>query len=111
MSKLPEFLGSKLKPLSGIFPPSLQLWQYKSLNQHRGVIHLDATSSHRTVAQIREQVRDVVRDHFRPSWWRGFGFGAVISLDQWDESFEDAPDLVDGRNNRIGVWQWVVLHI
>jgi hypothetical protein len=107
---LPEFVGTRLKPLKVDLPPSWQLWQYKSLNMHRGVIHWDATSVTCTLPEIREQIRRVVRDHFRPSWWRGFGFGAIISLNHVDDSFKDAVDVVDVRNNSKGVWQWIVLH-
>jgi hypothetical protein len=107
---LPEFVGARLKPLTVDLPPSWQLWQHKSLNMHRGVIYWDATSATPTLFEIRDQVRSVVRDHFRPSWWRGFGFGAIISLNHVDDAFKDAADLVDVRNNRKGVWQWLVLH-
>jgi hypothetical protein len=107
---LPEFVGKRLKPWSVDLSPALQLWQYKSLNLHRGVIHWDATSNACTLSEIRDQVRAVVREHFRPSWWRGFGFGVVVSLNHVDDSFKDAADLVDVRNNSKGVWQWLVLH-
>jgi hypothetical protein len=110
MPLLPEFIGARLKPLAAVLPASWRLWQYKSLNLHRGVIHWDATATPCTLPQIRDQVRGVVRNHFRPSWWRGFGFGAVVSLNHLDDSFNDAADLVDVRNNSQGVWQWIVLH-
>lgn len=107
---LPEFVGTRLKPLAVHLPSTWRLWQYKSLNIHRGVIHWNATSIRCTLPEIRNQVRTVVREQFRPSWWRGFGFGAVVSLDHLDESFESVSDLVDVRNNTKGVWQWIVLH-
>jgi hypothetical protein len=107
---LPEFIGARLKPWTVDLPPSWQLWQYKSLNMHRGVIHWDATSITCTLTEIRDQIRTVVRDRFRPSWWRGFGFGVIVSLNHVDESFKGVADLVDVRNNGKGTWQWIVLH-
>lgn len=107
---LPDFIGQRLKPWAADLPPSWRLWQYKSLNLHRGVIHWDATSTTIALPEIRDQVRTVVRNHFRPAWWRGFGFGAIVSLDHVDESFKHAADLVDVRNNGKGTCQWLVLH-
>lgn len=107
---LPDFVGTRLKPLSVDLPPAWQLWQYKSLNMHRGVIHWDASRTRCTLPEIRDQIRTVVRDQFRPSWWRGFGFGVIVSLNDFDESLKDAADLVDVRNNGKGCWQWIVLH-
>jgi hypothetical protein len=107
---LPEFIHKRLKPLATELPPSWRLWEYKTLNMHRGVIHWDATATPRTLTEIRDTVRAVVHDRFRPSWWRGFGFGAIVSLDHVDDSFQQAADLVDVRNNGKGTWQWLVLH-
>jgi hypothetical protein len=107
---LPDFFGGRLKPLAVDLPSSWRLWQYKSLNLHRGVIHWDATARPCTLSKIRDEVRAVVRDHFRPSWWRGFGFGAIVSLGDVDDSFNHAADVVDVRNNSQGTWQWLVLH-
>jgi hypothetical protein len=107
---LPEFVGRRLKPVSADLPPGWQLWEHKTLNMHRGVIHWDATAGGRTLADIRDRVRGLVRGSFRPAWWRGFGFGAVVSVEHADDSFARAADLVDVRNDRRGTWQWLVLH-
>jgi hypothetical protein len=107
---LPEFIHSRLKPHPAAVAGGWRLWQYKSLNRHRGVIHWDATNLRCTLPDISARVREVVRDHFRPAWWRGFGFGAIVSLNHFDASFEQLPSLIDTINNRRGVWQWIVLH-
>ena len=108
---LPEVFDGRLKPWPGDLPPHWRLWQHKTLNIHRGVMHWDATGRSCQLSEVRLQVREVVRECFRPSWWRGFGFGVVVSLSQLDESFQDVAQLVDVRNQRRGVWQWVVLHL
>jgi hypothetical protein len=107
---LPSFIGERLQLLATDLPPSWQLWQYKSFNMHRGVIHWDATSTTCTFADIRDQVRTAVLAQYRPSWWRGFAFGVIVSLNHLDESFQGIDELVDVRNNSKGTWQWIVLH-
>ena len=44
MTELPDFVGNRLKPLAAPFPAEMRLWQYKSLNMHRGIIHWEATA-------------------------------------------------------------------
>lgn len=107
---LPDFIHNRLKPMPADLPPQWQLWQHKTLNLHRGILHWDATSSPVTLDQIQSEVRSVVRECFCPSWWRGFGFGAIVSLADADDSFGRVVDLVDARNNGKGTWQWIVLH-
>ncbi|MBO0698250.1 MAG: hypothetical protein J2P46_07645 [Zavarzinella sp.] len=107
---LPDFVGRRLKPLATDLPETWRLWEHKTLNIHRGVIHWDATATDDTLADVREEVRAVVARYFRPAWWRGFGFGTVVSLGHADESFGRAAELIDVRNNRRGTWQWLALH-
>jgi hypothetical protein len=106
---LPEFVKGRLKPFS-LDLPGCNSWQHKTLNMHRGVIHWDATTTPCTVMEIQDKVRTIVRQRLRPSWWRGFGFGAVVSLSDVDDSLKEVANLVDVRNNGKGTWQWIVLH-
>lgn len=110
---LPEFISGRLKPLATDLPSPWRLWQHKTFNIHRGVVHWDTTSNRAaspSVDQMRDEVRAVVRDWFRPSWWRGFGFGAIVSLAVADDSLQRVVDLVDVRNDAKGTWQWIVLY-
>jgi hypothetical protein len=102
------FIGKRLKPLA-TSEVEWQLWQYKSLNMHRGVLHWDATAQRPTLSDIRDSTRNLVAQHYRPAWWRGFGFGAIVSLTEYDPTFAALADLVDVRNDRRGAWQWIVL--
>lgn len=111
MQSVHDFIGSRLRPLSTDLPRGWQLWQQKSLNLHRGVIHWQIGSAKLTLPEIRDRVRTVVREQFRPRGFRGFGFGVVLSLTDVDDSLKHAGNLVDVRNNSQGVWQWIVLHL
>jgi hypothetical protein len=71
---------------------------------------LDLTGSVVSLESVGEQVRRSVQDVFRPSWWRGFGFGTVLSLREADDSPIHAANLIDVRNNGKGTWQWIILH-
>jgi hypothetical protein len=107
---LPEFINGRLKHGAVTLPVGWDSWERKSLNMHRAVLHWDATGRKHTLDEIRDEVRTIVRERFRPSWWRGFGFGVIVSLADADDSLRDAFSLIDTRNNRAGVWQWLVLH-
>lgn len=107
---LPEFVNGRLKPWETKLPPCWHTWQYKSLNMHRGVIHWDATTERCTIVDIRDQFRHVAQFHYKPSWWRGFAFGAIVSLKHVDDSFQHAGELIDEYANGEGTWQWLVFH-
>jgi hypothetical protein len=111
MIELPEFVFDRLKPWPSQAPAGWRFWQYKSLNMHRGILHWDATGAAPKLAELRQQVRKLVPEQFRPSWWRGFGFGVIVSLDVVDDSFQQLADLIDVRNHNKGTWQWMVLHL
>lgn len=104
-----EVLSRRLKPKPAEVPSGWALWEHKTLNIHRGVIEWDSRGSQVCLDSLREEVRDVVRQRFRPSWWRGFGFGVIVTLDVFDESLKDAASLIDVRNTSKGCWQWLVL--
>lgn len=99
----------RLKRKASALPPEWQLWQYKSLNMHRGVIYLDARDVRFNLSDLEQRVRQTVAKEFSPSWWRGFGFGVVVAIEDFDESIFDAARLIDLRDNSAGCWQWLVL--
>jgi hypothetical protein len=107
---LEALIGRRLKRLPSDLPTSWTLWQRKTLNIHRGIIHLDLRGSAVSLERVRDDVRRTVRDCFRPSWWRGFGFGTILSLSEADDSLTQVADLIDVRNNGKGTWQWIILH-
>jgi hypothetical protein len=88
--------------------PEWSLWQKKSLNIHRGVMEFTATPVN-SIHDLAGHVREGVRAEFRPAWWRGFGFGAVIHCAELPTDFTEICRHVDTRNRSQGVWQWVVI--
>jgi hypothetical protein len=105
-----DVLSHRLKPKPADVPSGWTLWEHKTLNIHRGVIEWDSSGSRVRLDSLRDEVRDVVRQRFRPSWWRGFGFGVIVTLDEFDESLKEASSLIDVRNTSKGCWQWLVLN-
>ena len=108
---LGDLIGKLLKPFPSDLPRTWTLWQHKTLNIHRGIIHWDQTANAATMDKARDEVRHVVQSRFRPTWLRGFGFGAVITMSEIDDSYKNVADLIDARNNSKGTWQWIVLYL
>ncbi|MFV0444611.1 MAG: hypothetical protein ACK5Q5_13660 [Planctomycetaceae bacterium] len=87
--------------------PHWSLWEKKSLNIHRGLIELTAQDV-RSVYDLARDIRDGARDEFRPSWFRGLGFGTIIHFNEVPDDFVEICQHVDTRNRRHGVWQWMI---
>ena len=88
--------------------PSWHFWERRNLNLHR-VVGLWSCRGERLDARtLAASVRTTLRAHFRRSWWRGLGFGIVVESDDVLLSPEDSGELIDGRENAQGTWQWLV---
>jgi hypothetical protein len=96
-----------LKPKAPERQRDWKLWQKKSFNIHRGLIEFAAKRG-RTLEDTARLVREGVRAEFRPGWFRGFGFGAIIHFEELPRDFTEICHYVDTRNKRHGVWQWVI---
>jgi hypothetical protein len=82
-------------------------WEKRNLNIHRVVgLWTGGPSSARTIGK---ETRATLARHFRRAWWRGLGFGAVVEVRDIEGFPEEFRELVDGRENSKGTWQWVVL--
>lgn len=83
-------------------------WEFKNKHMHRGVLNYLGTPN-QSVDDVERVVRLGVLNMYRPSWNRGFAFGAVVQ-------FETTPvcklaafvSVVNAFNNSKGVWQWVI---
>lgn len=84
-----------------------RFWEKRNLNLHRVVALWTRGSS--SPREIEIQARAAVSRRFKSAWWRGLGFGVVVDVRDV-ERFPDAfLPFVDGRANRAGTWQWVIL--
>ena len=101
-----DVLRTRLRPLAD--EPPWSLWQHKTLNIHRGVLWRQAAEAV-TCAQIAGEVRDRVAASYRVSWWRGFGFGAVVEAPDLPADADGLIDAIDTQGRSRGTWQWAVL--
>ncbi|MCC6511477.1 MAG: hypothetical protein IT423_20425 [Pirellulaceae bacterium] len=84
------------------------LWEKKNLNIHRGLIGINSPPV-KSIHDLARQVREGVRDEFRPNWFRGFGFGTIIRFQEVPSDFSEICQHIDTRNKKGGVWQWAVV--
>ncbi|XZE21499.1 hypothetical protein SH449x_001402 [Pirellulaceae bacterium SH449] len=84
------------------------IWEKKNFNIHRGIIGLNAPKTD-SIHQLATQIRQGVREEFKPNWFRGFGFGTIIHFHDVPTDFAEICQHIDTRNKTGGVWQWAVV--
>ncbi len=104
-----ELTRDKLKARAEIGDADWSFWERKNLNLHRVVAAWRRGDGITDVAGVRESVRTAIGRHFRRAWWRGLAFGAAVEVDSIGVDPMDLAELVDGRENVHGTWQWVAL--
>jgi len=85
------------------------LYEKKTLNMHRGVVVIEHADAWGSTDALAAEVRRSVREEFRPAWWRGFAFGAILRFDKVDPNLSVLANAIDPYNRRGGVWQWAVI--
>ncbi|MBI4995888.1 MAG: hypothetical protein HZC22_03125 [Rhodocyclales bacterium] len=95
-------------PIQSDLSKDWQLWEYKTLNMHRGLI--DFRPSNRSNPQeIEKAIRETVVSSFSPTWARGFAFGVVVQFATSPEfQLSEFIECVDSFNRNDGVLQWVI---
>jgi hypothetical protein len=86
-----------------------RVWEYKSINMHRGVLHWWPRQPVACCAEITSAIRQRVGGHYRTSWWRGFAFGAIVEVSEFPHDVASIESCIDTRANSKGTWQWMVL--
>jgi len=100
---------SLVQPKRTMVEVDWQLWEKSTLNLHRGVIEWRVDQECPSVDELAARIRQGVRTEFRPGWFRGFAFGAILHVPRLTENLAALSDCIDRRNNSQGVWQWVVV--
>jgi hypothetical protein len=85
------------------------LWEYRSLNMHRGVILVERPGEITAEAIVKE-IHTKVGSEFNLAWaWlRGFAFGAVVSTSGIPENLDRLVNCIDRYDRSAGVFQWLV---
>ncbi|MEZ6064204.1 MAG: hypothetical protein R3B90_00515 [Planctomycetaceae bacterium] len=84
------------------------IWEKKNFNIHRGLIEISVPRV-KSIHELAEQIRQGVREEFRPNWFRGFGFGTILRLREVPADFAEICQHIDTRNKQHGVWQWAIV--
>jgi hypothetical protein len=106
---LESILGARLRRRESVDCQSWHIWERKTLNLHRGVLHwqpVDESLSFETMSQC---IRERVKETYRVSWWRGFGFGTLIESPVLPKDIAVIVSNIDTRANSKGTWQWTVI--
>ncbi len=111
MTTIGDVLSTRLAPATRVPGHQWRLWEKKTFNIHRGVVHWRPDASSLSASDLSSLVRSTVKECFRISWWRGFGFGVVLELPSAPEGLESIHDGIDTTANSKGTWQWAVLSI
>jgi hypothetical protein len=84
-------------------------WERRTVNIHRVVGLLRASTSARDVNELDAQLRLALARNFKRAWWRGIAYGVVANVGALTFTPEDLKVLVDGYENPKGTMQWVIL--
>lgn len=106
---LEDILRSKLDAREPQADPAWTIWEHKTFNLHRGVVHWRPREPNVTLSTAIDEIRKQVTASYRRSWWRGFAFGALIELALLPDDISAIADPVDTRSASQGTWQWTVV--
>jgi hypothetical protein len=85
-----------------------QIWEHKTFNIHRGVLHWRPTIANLSYVDMVAQIREQVKANYSISWWRGFAFGVVIESPEIPADISMIEESIDTRASSKGTWQWTV---
>jgi hypothetical protein len=98
-----------LRLRSDIHAEGWTFWELRNLNMHRVVGLLRAQRAFADVPDLEGEIRTAISRDFKRAWWRGLAYGVVAEVEQATWTPGDLEAMVDIRENRKGVLQWVVL--
>lgn len=84
-------------------------WELRNLNMHRVTGLLQRSDVPGSVEALGSEIRGAFAANFKRAWWRGLAYGAVVESPSRPVTLDELKTLVDIRENRTGVLQWVVL--
>nr|NJM04325.1 hypothetical protein [Desulfobacula sp.] len=84
------------------------LWEHKTFNIHRAILYWP-NKSDQTYPEMSDAIRNKIYEKFKVSWWRGFGYGAIIKVPTIPNGIDKIDDSIDIRDNQNGTWQWTIL--
>ena len=102
-------IGKRLKKLDVDFGREWSLWEYKTFNIHRAIVHWNAPNFQVTMGDIQKNIRALIKDNFKIRFWRGFGFGSIIELSELPDDMGNFEECINQRDNRNGTWQWAII--
>ena len=104
-----QAIETRLKPVPAKTPGGWSVWEHKTLNMHRGVLHYRPERRDTTISELNTRVLEMRAAQFRVSWWRGFGFGVLVDIGRMPEDMESIGECIDPIENVKGNWQWIIV--
>jgi hypothetical protein len=101
--------GRGLRPRPDVDEPGWTFWELRTVNIHRVVGLVQASRELRGARELDDQVRAAVSRHFKRAWWRGLAYGVVVATGASPWTADDLTPLIDVRENRRGVLQWLIV--
>lgn len=102
-----EIISEKLKKSQKISELGGEIFFKRNLNIHRCVLLADIGG---VKAVLPEEIRAIVTEYQRASWFRSMGFGAVLAVESVEPVGSVFEAEIDIRNRGKGTWQWTILH-
>jgi hypothetical protein len=108
VERITALARDRLSDRSDLSEPGWHFWERRNLNLHRVVGLWSRPPAPRAEESDSLPVRAALGRHFRRSWWRGLAFGVIVESDEVLLGPEASKELIDGRENAAGTWQWLV---
>jgi len=108
MEAFEKIFSTKLKLLYEDKKGRVKVWEHKTLNIHRVVLHYRLGNQTMKYAELAGLVRKEMKDNFKVSWWRGLGFGVLAEDIVIDDDKDELVKLIDDQVNAKGTWQWLI---
>ena len=89
--------------------PGWTFWELRTLNRHRVVGLLHTVRAAAEPGDLGREIGEVIGGHFHRAWWRGLACGVAVEVASVAWSPADLASLVDIREQRRAILQWVVL--
>ena len=99
----------RLLPRADLHETGWSFWELRNVNMHRVVGLFSVDRAPGSSSDLEAQIRDAIGRNFKRAWWRGLAYGVVVKVSAGAWTPEDLEPMVDVRESRRGVLQWLLI--